>query len=109
MPANVFIAQSGGPSAVINNSLRGVLDVCRENPSVFGQKGCKSLLCGRIFSRQGIDADDGYGVPVGVQMAGHFQGVSPIVSGAAQNEHRTVFVDQSGLSPFCGRLTGTWP
>ncbi len=37
MPANVFIAQSGGPSAVINNSLRGVFDVCRENPSVFGK------------------------------------------------------------------------
>ena len=37
MPANVFIAQSGGPSAVINNSLRGVLDVCRDNPSAFGK------------------------------------------------------------------------
>jgi ATP-dependent phosphofructokinase / diphosphate-dependent phosphofructokinase len=37
MPANVFIAQSGGPSAVINNSLRGVFDVCRENPSIFGK------------------------------------------------------------------------
>jgi 6-phosphofructokinase len=37
MPANVFIAQSGGPSAVINNSLRGVLEVCRENPSIFGK------------------------------------------------------------------------
>ncbi len=37
MPANVFIAQSGGPSAVINNSLRGVFEVCRENPSVFGR------------------------------------------------------------------------
>ncbi len=37
MPANVFIAQSGGPSAVINNSLRGVLDVCRDNPSSFGR------------------------------------------------------------------------
>ena len=37
MPANVFIAQSGGPSAVINNSLRGVLDVSRENPARFGK------------------------------------------------------------------------
>jgi len=36
MPANVFIAQSGGPSAVINNSLRGVIDFCRENPRTFG-------------------------------------------------------------------------
>ncbi len=34
--ANVLVAQSGGPSAVINNSLRGVIDLCRENPDVFG-------------------------------------------------------------------------
>ncbi len=37
MPANVLIAQSGGPSAVINNSLRGVIDFCHENPRVFGR------------------------------------------------------------------------
>lgn len=37
MPANVLIAQSGGPSAVINNSLRGVIDYCHENPAVFGR------------------------------------------------------------------------
>ena len=37
MPANVLIAQSGGPSAVINNSLRGVIDFCHENPATFGR------------------------------------------------------------------------
>jgi len=37
MKPNVFIAQSGGPSAVINNSLRGVIDFCHEHPEVFGR------------------------------------------------------------------------
>ncbi len=37
MPGNVLIAQSGGPSAVINNTLRGVFDACREHPDVFGR------------------------------------------------------------------------
>ena len=33
---NVVVAQSGGPSPVINNSLRGVIETCREYPDVFG-------------------------------------------------------------------------
>ncbi len=37
MPKNVIVAQSGGPSPVINNSLRGVLDACRDMPSAFGR------------------------------------------------------------------------
>ena len=28
MPKNVLIAQSGGPSSVINNTLRGIIDGC---------------------------------------------------------------------------------
>jgi 6-phosphofructokinase 1 len=36
MPKNVIVAQSGGPTPVINNSLRGVLDACRAAPDVFG-------------------------------------------------------------------------
>ena len=36
MAKNVLVAQSGGPSAVINNSIRGVIDACRDNPSIFG-------------------------------------------------------------------------
>lgn len=34
---NVVVAQSGGPSPVINNSLRGVVEACRDYPSVFGK------------------------------------------------------------------------
>ena len=37
MAKNVLVAQSGGPSAVINNSIRGVIDACRDTPSVFGR------------------------------------------------------------------------
>lgn len=32
---NVIVAQSGGPSPVINNSLRGIIDMCREFPEKF--------------------------------------------------------------------------
>ena len=35
-PKNVLVAQSGGPSAVINNSIRGVAEACRDYPDVFG-------------------------------------------------------------------------
>jgi len=35
-PHNVVVAQSGGPTPVINASLRGVMDVCRAYPSTFG-------------------------------------------------------------------------
>jgi 6-phosphofructokinase len=33
---NVAVAQSGGPTPVINNSLRGVWETCRAIPGVFG-------------------------------------------------------------------------
>ena len=35
-PKNVLVAQSGGPSAVINNSLRGVVEACFDYPETFG-------------------------------------------------------------------------
>jgi 6-phosphofructokinase len=35
-PNNVVVAQSGGPTPVINASLRGVVDGCRAFPDVFG-------------------------------------------------------------------------
>ena len=35
-PNNVVVAQSGGPTPVINASLRGVVDGCRAYPGVFG-------------------------------------------------------------------------
>jgi len=34
---NAVVAQSGGPSPVINNSLRGILEACREFPNRFGR------------------------------------------------------------------------
>jgi len=35
-PRNVVVAQSGGPSPVINSSLAGVVEACMERPDVFG-------------------------------------------------------------------------
>ena len=37
MPKNVIVAQSGGPSPVINSSLRGVIDTCKMFPETFGK------------------------------------------------------------------------
>ncbi len=36
MNKNVIVAQSGGPSPVINNSLRGIIETCRMFPDTFG-------------------------------------------------------------------------
>src|SRR3989339_857950 len=33
---NVIIAQSGGPSSVINNTLRGIIETCKYFPDTFG-------------------------------------------------------------------------
>ena len=33
---NVIVAQSGGPTPVINNSLRGVIEACQDMPETFG-------------------------------------------------------------------------
>jgi len=46
---NVIIAQSGGPSPVINNSLRGIIETCKKFPSVFdkiygGWHGIEGIL-----------------------------------------------------------------
>jgi 6-phosphofructokinase 1 len=35
-PRNVVVAQSGGPTCVINNSLRGIIETCRRHPETFG-------------------------------------------------------------------------
>ncbi len=37
MAKNVIVAQSGGPSPVINNSLRGIIDTCKMFPDKFGK------------------------------------------------------------------------
>ena len=36
-PRNVIVAQSGGPSPVINNSIRGVVETCFAKPDRFGR------------------------------------------------------------------------
>lgn len=36
MRKNIIVAQSGGPSPVINNSLRGIIDTCKMFPDKFG-------------------------------------------------------------------------
>ena len=35
-PKNVIVAQSGGPSPVINSSLRGIIETCKMFPEIFG-------------------------------------------------------------------------
>lgn len=35
-PKNVLVAQSGGPTPVINNSLRAIVETCRQFPDTFG-------------------------------------------------------------------------
>ncbi len=37
MAENVIVAQSGGPSPVINNSLRGIVETCKMFPEKFGK------------------------------------------------------------------------
>ena len=36
MAKNVIVAQSGGPTPVINNSLRGVIEGCLDRLDIFG-------------------------------------------------------------------------
>jgi 6-phosphofructokinase 1 len=48
-PKNVIVAQSGGPSPVINSSLRGVVETCKEFPEKFatvyaGWHGIEGML-----------------------------------------------------------------
>ena len=49
---NVLYAQSGGPSPVINSSLRGAVELCRAMPETFGTvyagyHGIEGVLEGR--------------------------------------------------------------
>ena len=47
-PRNLVVAQSGGPSPVINNSLRGIIETCREFPQIGtvygGRHGIEGVL-----------------------------------------------------------------
>src|SRR4051794_21670802 len=49
---NVVVAQSGGPTCVINNSLRGIIEACREDAKTFG-----TVFAGR-FGIEGVLKED---------------------------------------------------
>jgi ATP-dependent phosphofructokinase / diphosphate-dependent phosphofructokinase len=62
-PRNVLVAQSGGPSPVINNSLRGVVEACREMPELFGTvyggyHGVEGILKEELLNVSGQDAQE---------------------------------------------------
>ncbi len=48
LPRNMVVAQSGGPSPVINNSLRGIIETARELPQIGtvygGRHGIEGVL-----------------------------------------------------------------
>ncbi|MBI1318220.1 MAG: diphosphate--fructose-6-phosphate 1-phosphotransferase [Candidatus Hydrogenedens sp.] len=63
MPKNVLVAQSGGPSPVINSSLRGVIDGCRAFPGDFGTlyagwHGIEGVLKEELLDLSAQDEDE---------------------------------------------------
>ena len=62
-PKNVVVAQSGGPTPVINASLRGVVDGCRAYPNVFGTlyagyHGIEGVLGEELLDLSAQDAEE---------------------------------------------------
>ena len=60
---NVIVAQSGGPSPVINNSLRGIIDSCKMFPEVFGTvyagwHGIEGVLREELLNLSDQDTDE---------------------------------------------------
>jgi len=60
---NVIVAQSGGPSPVINSSLRGVVELCRERRDVFGTvyagyHGIEGVLAEELLDMTRQDAEE---------------------------------------------------
>ena len=63
MPKNVIVAQSGGPSPVINSSLRGVLETCKLLPETFGTvyagwHGIEGVLKEELLDLSAQDEDE---------------------------------------------------
>ncbi|MBN1558020.1 MAG: 6-phosphofructokinase, partial [Lentisphaerae bacterium] len=63
MAKNVVIAQSGGPSPVINNSLYGVIEGCRAYPDTFGNlyagwHGIEGVLKEELLDLSAQDPDE---------------------------------------------------
>ncbi len=62
-PKNVIVAQSGGPSPVINSSLRGVAETCRAMPEKFGAvyagwHGIEGVLKEELLDMSSQSADE---------------------------------------------------
>lgn len=60
---NAVVAQSGGPSLVINNSLRGIIEACRDHSSVFGTvyggyHGIEGILKEELLDLSGQDEEE---------------------------------------------------
>ncbi len=63
MPKNVIVAQSGGPSPVINSSLRGVIETCKMFPETFGTiyaawHGIEGVLKEELLDLSAQDEDE---------------------------------------------------
>ncbi len=62
-PKNIVVAQSGGPSPVINNSLRGVVEMCRVMPDHFGTiyggfHGIEGILKEELLNLSAQDSEE---------------------------------------------------
>ncbi|MCB8995313.1 MAG: diphosphate--fructose-6-phosphate 1-phosphotransferase [Bacteroidales bacterium] len=62
-PKNVIVAQSGGPSPVINNSLRGIIETCKMFPEKFGKvyggwHGIEGVLKEELLDLSSQDEDE---------------------------------------------------
>ena len=60
---NVLVAQSGGPTPVINNSLRAIVDTCKQFPDVFGtvyagHHGIEGVLKEELIDMSAQPADE---------------------------------------------------
>ena len=63
MPANVIVAQSGGPTPVINSSLRGIIETCQMYPETFGRiyagwHGIEGVLKEELLDLSAQDVDE---------------------------------------------------
>lgn len=63
MRKNVIVAQSGGPSPVINNSLRGIIDTCKMYPETFdtiygGWHGIEGVLKEELLDLSAQNEDE---------------------------------------------------
>lgn len=57
MPRNVVVAQSGGPTCVINNSLRGIIEACRADSKTFGKVYAGRFGIEGVLKEELIDLD----------------------------------------------------